>query len=172
MGFAEGYLQKHAIGQTLIQSVPDPDLYSIIAIPAYNESGLSTCLDSLFSCNMPDQPVEIIVLINAGEDTPREIIELNRKTHREVTAWSAAHIRKGFTVHPVLLEKLPRKHFGAGLARKLVMDEAVRRFNQLDRPEGIILSLDADTLVEQNYLQEVTRLFERSPENLDHCAGH
>ncbi|MGE4586436.1 MAG: hypothetical protein AB7D05_03750 [Mangrovibacterium sp.] len=55
-----------------------------------------------------------------------------------------------------------------GLARKTAMDEAVRRFDRLDRPEGIIVSLDADTLVEKNYLQEIERLFSSSVH--PHCA--
>ena len=34
--------------------------------------------------------------------------------------------------------------WGVGLARKTGMDEAVRRFNAINNPEGIILNLDAD----------------------------
>ncbi len=169
MGFAESYLQKHAIGQPLIPSAPDPEIHSIIALPAYNESGLLTCLDSLFLCDLPGHPAEVIVLINSGVHSPPEIIDLNRKTHAKVLAWCTAHQRPGLTFHAVLLENLPKKHFGAGLARKLVMDEAVRRFNRVDHDAGIILSLDADTTVEQNYLREVTGLFDRSPDT-DGCS--
>ena len=47
------------------------------------------------------------------------------------------------------------KGWGVGLARKTGMDEAVRRFNSIDKPEGVILNLDADCLVEQNYFVSV-----------------
>src|SRR6056297_2854805 len=169
MGFADGYLQKHAIGQPLIPSAPDPEIHSIIAIPAYNESGLLTCLDSLFLCDLPEHPAEVIVLINSGVHSPPGIIDLNRKTHTEILEWCSTHQRPGLTFHAVLLENLPKKHFGAGLARKLVMDEGVRRFNRVDHAVGIILSLDADTTVEQNYLREVTGCFDRNP-RVDGCS--
>ena len=35
------------------------------------------------------------------------------------------------------------------------MDEAVHRFNRINNPDGVILNLDADCLVEQNYLKSV-----------------
>ena len=35
------------------------------------------------------------------------------------------------------------------------MDEAVRRFNQLNKPDGIILNLDADCIVESNYFVSI-----------------
>ena len=162
MGFADNYLQKHALGQPLVESAPDPHLHCIIAIPAYNESGLTTCLDSLFLCDTPGRHSEVIVLINSGEHTSRGIIEQNRKTKTEVLDWCQTHHREELDFHVVLVENLPWKHFGAGLARKLVMDEAIRRFNQINHPEGIIFSLDADTTVEANYLQEVSRLFDTS----------
>ncbi|MDF1571365.1 MAG: hypothetical protein P1P82_07095 [Bacteroidales bacterium] len=169
MGFADRYLQKHATGNPLILSAPNPGLHSIIAIPAYNESGLTNCLDSLFSCVLPDAPSEVIVLVNSGEQTPHEIIALNRNTYRDILNWCASRQRPGLTFHTILLENLPGKHFGAGLARKLVMDEAVRRFNQVDHAAGIILSLDGDTLVDQDYLAEVTGLFDRT-HAMDGCS--
>ena len=43
------------------------------------------------------------------------------------------------------------KGWGVGLARKTGMDEAVRRFDIINNPEGVILSLDADCTVEHNY---------------------
>ena len=41
---------------------------------------------------------------------------------------------------------MPAKDAGVGLARKTGMDEALYRFNMLGKPEGIILSYDADSL--------------------------
>ena len=38
------------------------------------------------------------------------------------------------------------------MARKTGMDEAIRRFNSINKPDGVILSLDADCRVEKNYL--------------------
>ena len=51
-------------------------------------------------------------------------------------------------------------------ARKKGMDEAVRRFNFFEKPDGIIVSLDADTLVPQNYLLEIERYFNNNPQKI------
>ena len=39
------------------------------------------------------------------------------------------------------------------------MDEAIRRFAAINRPQGLIVSLDADTLVAENYLQVVEKAY-------------
>jgi hypothetical protein len=302
MGLADAYnayLQKHAIGDQLITDTPDPQLHIIIAIPAYNESGLTTCLDSLLHCDPPLTPTEVIVLINSSESSSREIVAANRRSYAEVREWIAQHRssrqengvggaalqqeqhntgsssqensdldpdtlqmeNSGFDpdtlqqenntgsdrqenpgrdpalfrqeeripdsdqqantnrapvrsksqeklrFHVVLAEDLPEKHFGAGLARKLVMDEAVRRlarraagnpmergaaWNPIERggagdgsmgrkaeagtgraakknDSGIIISLDADTVVRRDYLREVEQFFKGSPE-MEGCS--
>jgi hypothetical protein len=67
---------------------------------------------------------------------------------------------KFFVIGPVELKK---KWAGAGTARKAGMDEAVERFNRLNKPDGIIVSLDADTLVDENYLIEIEEYFRNNP---------
>jgi hypothetical protein len=172
MGFAEGYLQKHAIGGPFIKEAPDPDLNCIVAIPATEESGLLKCLDSLYICQPPPLPVEVIVLLNSSEKSSTATIETNRHTFEAAREWSRNHSRPGLQFHIVLAEGLPAKHHGAGLARKLVMDEAVRRLNAIEkggRPEGVIVSLDADCTVRGDYLREITGMFGRFPE-LEGCS--
>lgn len=192
MGFAAAYLQKHAVQEPWnrqIRQSPDPQIQSIVVIPATNESGLHRCLDSLFICKPAAAPAEVIVLINSPSDTPssstavpgksREdkgqetpspsLIRRNREIRDAAVDWVREHRREDLVFHILLTEGLPAKHYGAGLARKLVMDEAVRRFDLLDRPDGIILSLDADTVVREDYLEEVTALFAREPET-DGCS--
>lgn len=164
MSFAEGYLQKHAIGEAFIRESPDPELKTIIAIPAYNESGLTKSLDSLFKCDASPEKSEVIVLINQGEHTDKEIIDTNLRSYQSAQKWIASHQRDDIRFHVVFADKLPKKHFGAGLARKLVMDEAVRRFNSISSPGGIILSLDADCLVEANYISAVRAHFTGHPD--------
>ena len=40
------------------------------------------------------------------------------------------------------------------------------RFNLLDKPNGIIVSLDADTLVGKNYLVEIEKHFRENPKHV------
>jgi hypothetical protein len=53
----------------------------------------------------------------------------------------------------------------------MAMDHALSRFNRLNRWEGIILSLDADTLCQENYLSEV-ELISREHPDLKACNFH
>ena len=55
-----------------------------------------------------------------------------------------------------------------GLARKILMDEAVRRFDAAGNPKGIIASLDADVVVDANYLEALSAHFEAS--DADGCS--
>ena len=155
MKFAGDYLDRHALRDALIRTAPDPGLQQIVTIPVYNESGLTRCLDSLFLCP-PSHPVtEVILLLNTPEGAAAEIIQQNRHTLREVRSWITSHTRNGLRFHPLLLEGLSARDAGVGLARKLAMDEAVRRFMAAGNPHGIMLSLDADTVVEPTYLSAV-----------------
>lgn len=169
MAFADRYLQKHASGKPLIDAQPGADIRHIVAIPATRESGLTKCLDSLFSCDPPRHPAEVIVLINSAENSDPATIELNRETHREALAWTEQHRRSDLIFQIALVEDLPAKHYGAGLARKLVMDEAVRRFDVLGRSDGVIVSLDADCTVAPNYLSAVIQHFENQT-GTDGCS--
>jgi hypothetical protein len=77
----------------------------------------------------------------------------------ELEEWAGRNSGDMISFFPVGPVKLPSKWAGVGMARKTGMDEALFRFSQLDRPDGIIISLDADTLVEENYLAAVEEFF-------------
>jgi hypothetical protein len=64
------------------------------------------------------------------------------------------------------IEGTEKKKAGVGFARKAGMDEAVRRFAAIGRPQGLIVSLDADALVAPNYLQVVEKAYKDTPA---HC---
>jgi hypothetical protein len=53
------------------------------------------------------------------------------------------------------------KKAGVGLARKTGMDASLRMFDYSINENKIIISLDADCTVEQNYLREISRCFSR-----------
>jgi hypothetical protein len=163
------YLQKHAFTGRLIDAEPAEELSLIVCIPATREPGLIDCLDSLFLCDPPAAPCEVIVLINSGEGDPAQTIRQNRQSHKECLHWIAGHRREGLDFHLVLQEGLPKKHAGAGLARKIVMDEAVRRFDRSGNPNGILASLDADATVETNYFRALQQHYDDHP-GTDGCS--
>lgn len=117
-----------------------------------------TTLDSLQKCSPTDFPVEVIVVINAAPDD-KAAVQQNEKTENEYDAWIKENPPKKIRFHKIVKNDLDKKHAGVGLARKIGMDEAVRRFDSINTPEGVIVCLDADCTVSENYLSELEKLF-------------
>jgi len=161
MGFADAYLVRAGLREELIENKPRSTLEIIVTIPVYHESGLERCLDSLFKCDTSGIRGEVIVLVNAPADSPAGILEKNRKTYHDVLTLIRSHPHPDLDCHLLLDHTFSNKEAGVGTARKILMDEAVRRFSSLDRPEGIIASMDADAVVEENYLQTLTGFFRK-----------
>ena len=160
MGFADAYLLKAGLRKALIEPEPHSELKISVTIPVCNESGLERCLDSLFQCTCDnDFHAEVLILINAPEDAPLEILEQNQATLESTRTWIEAHPNPCIDFHVWLDHSFGKKEAGVGTARKILMDEAVRRFSMLDRPEGIIASMDADAVVQSNYLEALVNHF-------------
>ena len=160
--FANNYLLKNN-RVPLIESEPNPQCNIRIVIPCYNEPELLQTLESLKKCSLPHTMVEVIILINHAEDAPVEIKKFNTETKKEADRWIKDNNRfklQFFAVGPVELRK---KWAGVGLARKTGLDEAVLRFNDFNNSMGIIVSLDSDSLVKQNYLVEIETHFKQNP---------
>jgi len=162
--FASRYLDKNKV-EPLISAPPSPLLKISVVIPCYREPDILQTLESLKNCHLPDSEVEVIVLINHSESAPEEIKAFNKKTKTEIESWIKKNSGEGYTFFAVGPIDLRKKWAGAGLARKKGMDEAVRRFNLVENPGGIVVSLDADTLVQENYFTEIEKFFKSHPKN-------
>jgi hypothetical protein len=164
MSFADAYLEKVSFHPSPDKPLPSKDLSFVVAIPACNEPDIGKTLSSLYNGKRPDGAVEIIILINAAESATADVLWQNSLTEKEVLAYARTHQEKGFRLLVSHVQGLPDRDAGAGMARKTAMDMALSRFNHLNRPGGIILSLDADTICEGNYLIEVERHFRNYPD--------
>ena len=86
---------------------------------------------------------------------PEESIENNKLTIKNIESWKKENSNCFFRLFAFMTGQSSVSGWGVGLARKTGMDEAVRRFNSIDNPDGVILNLDADCLVEKNYFVSV-----------------
>ncbi|HOW08379.1 MAG TPA: glycosyltransferase family A protein [Bacteroidales bacterium] len=155
MGFASSWLGERTLFPRLIDEAPDADAGIIVVIPAFNEPEITALLDSLLKCSMPGCGVELIIIVNAPEDAGKEARDNNQKCLKNIEEWKRENSECSFRIHPVDVTPLIHGEWSVGMARKAGMDEAVRRFDSLDRPDGIILSLDADCRVASNYFTAV-----------------
>ena len=155
MGFASAYLEERALFPQKIEEAPDNDTGIIVVVPAYNEPGIVRLLDSLIGCSEPKCRVEVIIVVNAPADATPESLENNLTAFNNIESWkrNTEIVSSGFLL--LVPESIHISGWGVGLARKTGMDEAVRRFNSISMPEGVILNLDADCTVEKNYFVAV-----------------
>jgi len=164
MSFADAYLEKVSLDPSLNIQAPSKDLSMVVAIPACNEPDILETLSSLVQCRHPGGAVEIIIVLNAAKSARAEIISQNHLTEKSLLDFARTHDEGGFRILVSHRPSVPDRDAGAGLARKMAMDQALSRFNQLNRPGGIILSLDADTICQENYLIEVEKQFRDKPD--------
>ncbi len=165
------YLNRFSAREQLIKEKPNDDLGIVVVIPCNNEPSLTTSLESLFNCIRPNCSVEVIVVINASEKAGRNILHQNEASFKDAIEWREEHQNEQIKFFFIEENTLPKKHAGVGLARKIGMDEAIRRFKLINNHRGIIACFDADALCETNYLSELSIHFKQYPKSLA-CSIH
>ena len=163
--FAENYLKRNQV-EKIISKSPNPDVNIIIVIPCFYEPEIIETLNSLLNCSQPKSKVEVLTVINHSEIADSKTKLFNQNTKTEIENW--VHQQKNTTLKFKVIGplELKKKWAGAGVARKIGMDEAALRFNTLSKPNGIIVSLDADTLVKENYLVEIEKHFQKKAKDV------
>jgi glucosyl-3-phosphoglycerate synthase len=118
-------------------SPPSPNLQGCVVVPARNEEDLvGACLRALAAQeDISHEEYEILLILDACTDG------------------TEARAREVATAHPSLrLHLLDGMGEGSGYARRLGMETACARFLGLGRPDGLIASTDADTVVAPDWL--------------------
>lgn len=157
--FAQKYIQNNVVYDTFIQEPVHPELAMIVVIPCLNEPEILRTLESLWSCTPVKSYSEVIVVVNDSTASSPEVKTLNQETFRNMISWKRKNDRSNLVLYPIYVPSVNEKIAGAGMTRKIGMDEAIRRFDEVNRADGIIVSLDADCLVSTNYLQRIESVF-------------
>jgi len=163
MTSSDFYFRRFGFCERLIAKPPHPSLGIVVVIPCLNEPDLLDSLESLFTCEPSNCLAEVILVINSPAGCHEDIRAQNLKTLEEASRWSTEHSNPRLVFHVLHVPDLPPKQAGVGLARKIGMDEAVRRFDDIGHPAGIIVCYDADCRCERNYLRSIERHFEKNP---------
>jgi len=133
----------------------------VVVIPVYLEDKLKDTLDSLMTCDLEEEQISILLIFNTKEGCDINIVEKQKATIDDVTSY-LQNREVVLDIHIIEAFNLPKKHFGAGLARKIGMDTAIHHFYDKGIENGLILSLDADTTVDSNYFTEISGFFRES----------
>jgi hypothetical protein len=157
--FADRYIQTNVVYSTFINEKVPENLSVIVMIPCLNEPEIQQTLESLWNCEPIESFCEVIVAINHSQSSSDAVKNFNLQTYNKLQTWKKQNDRPKLILHPIYASDVNPRFAGAGMARKIGMDEAIRRFNAVNRPEGIIVSLDADCLVSANYLKRIEAIF-------------
>jgi len=150
----------------------------IVVIPCYNEPGFLDTLRSLLEAPLPAIRIATVVVFNSSERSTAEGVEQNRKSFGQAKEFAENYNDEERLFLPLLFERLPRKYAGVGLARKIGMDLAVEHFLRTDNARGIIVSLDADCTVSENFFNAIYTAFAQNNRlkatvhNFHHRAGN
>lgn len=162
MAFAQAYLAKQALRNEVPN--PHPHLQMGIVIPCYREPSVMATIDSLYASYLHyQQPLLVIVVVNSSERDTAGLKAYNRATYQQLLQRRTSY-PETFRIFPILLEDIRHKHAGAGYARKIGMDTLVEVFEKLRKPSGVIISMDADTLVDVNFLNNVHEAYQHDSE--------
>lgn len=164
MHFASAYLEKHQQIKFEIAKAPSGLLCYIVIIPAYREPDIISTLKSVKNANAITGNIEVYILFNYPEDDTEESKEITTGQYYKTDEWCRINSTEKINFTALLSADLPKKFAGVGLARKILMDLAVQRFNSNNKSDGIILSLDADTIVPENYFTEINHRNSNSPD--------
>ena len=149
------YANRFRTFQRLIEEEPLTPPQLVICIPSYAEPDLINTLESLQACKYPGVPIEVIILFN--EDDRMDAVQqaIHKQSFLSCKEWISERNHLKIQFHPVWLEKMEGVKWGVGWARKMLMDEAARRM----APQGVIVNLDADCTVDENYLETIMHEF-------------
>jgi hypothetical protein len=155
MGFASAWLGQNSLFPRIITEAPAQNTGIIVVVPAFDEPGITNLLDSFAGCRKPDCRAEILIVVNAPDNAGAENLLNTRNGAVAAESWKKQNRDLFFDVHVIDGLGLKSSGWSVGLARKTGMDEAVRRFDLLNNPDGIILNIDADCTVKNNYFEAV-----------------
>jgi hypothetical protein len=167
----KNYLSKRASTNLELEINITSPLHLIIVVPAISEyENLFTLINSLLM-NQSNflSHTAVIFVINNLLSSNEEIKSNNKQSIKLLRAL----IQKKNDYHPLIKKtcksnmtfglidasskgkELPDKEGGVGLARKIGMDSALKIFSYNSSAKNILVCLDADCTVQENYIEEI-----------------
>lgn len=154
----QNYISKHPIIEDCDNRPPQASTKWCVVVPVYREEEyLNNMLESFLSVKKPKAKGELILVFNSSENDDDEVVNQQKRTLQSVKNKFGNTPNDWITLLYVEAFGLSKKHFGAGWARKIGMDLATKRFAEIENPLGVIITLDADCKVADNYLVEIEK---------------
>lgn len=181
------YLKNYAVDETWPLIANDTDHISqVVVIPAYAEREMLFSTLASLARNTPAALASslVICVVNNQMNSPEEVKKNNLQTmecleilikkkslhifkkeqqlHQRLTEIGDANMKLGYINASTPGYEIPQRVGGVGMARKIGMDTALRLLGTESATPRVILSLDADTLVQENYLAAIRQNFTKA----------
>lgn len=160
------YLLKYSAGNWKAEYKEERKFNNIAVIPAIEElKNLKVLINSLSACDPYyfNETLFLFIINNAasaGEEAKDDNIEAINYLRGLIGSQSPLHI--GLIDASTGNNVLPEKDGGVGLARKIGMDAALTLFDYENSRKKILICLDADCTVENNYLTAIVSEFNKN----------
>lgn len=145
-----------------VEGKPSQNLELILVIPAYKEPDIIRSITSLLPSSLSEDQFEIFIILNHSEDASQIDQIMTESSFLKIEEWKKTLENSGCNIQ-VFKQSLPQKFAGVGLARKIGMDAAARRFSEIKNPSGIIMTYDADCSCTKDHIAKVYTYFTKNP---------
>jgi glycosyltransferase involved in cell wall biosynthesis len=184
LSLIDKYLQHYSTSEKWDLIANDTENISqVVVIPAYAEREMLFHTLASIAKNPPSslEYSFILCVINNKDNSSPAVIENNRQTMEYLDALvkkkplgkvnvdqrlysllltlSDAKLKLGYINASSKGYEIPQNLGGVGTARKIGMDMALHLLKKSSTPRNLIISLDADTLVQNNYLSAIRNYF-------------
>lgn len=181
------YLKNYSVGETWRLNANDTDHISqVVVIPAYAEREMLFSTLASLARNTPADLASslVICVVNNQMHSPNEVKKNNlqtmeclerlirkqslhvfqkeRQLYQHLTEIGDANMKLGYINASTPGYEIPQHVGGVGMARKIGMDTALRLLGTESATPHVIFSLDADTLVQDNYLSAIGQDFTKT----------
>lgn len=158
--YVKSYLNKFSFNFWKLEKVDNRLYNNIIVIPSLAEyDNILSCLNSLEqNDNQLLNETLLIIVINNSHTDNLDIINNNKKTYQLLHDYSGK-LNINFIDAFSDTKSIPKKLFGVGFARKIGLDIALTKFDYNSIKKKILIWLDADCQVSQNYLSVISDKF-------------
>jgi hypothetical protein len=144
-----------------LNEVPDNRFQNIIVIPAISEhENIKKLIKSISCCDKKYFDETLLLLVINSTDTAPEIVKQdNQQTIEYLQNQHSKEIKIVFVDASTGKNAMPEKEGGVGLARKIGMDIALTLFDYKSSRKKILICLDADCTVADNYITQIVDEF-------------
>lgn len=178
------YRQRYSVAEKWpLNAGNTGNIHQVVVIPAYAEKQMLFSTLASLAAN-PRSSLDdsfVLCVINNKRQSPESVKTNNQQTMKYLDALIAKNIspclntndgfcdtltfiiksglRLGYVDAASPGYEIPDREGGVGMARKIGMDKALCLLAECSDDHKLIISLDADTLVEQNYLAAIRKCF-------------